>query len=61
MPLHAVEPGQFDAEHLAVEKEQGRLRLVLGGSRHLADDRQVREESLDLGAAQFPRVALAVM
>jgi hypothetical protein len=50
-----------DAEHLAVEKEQGRLRLVLGGRRHLADDRQVREESLDLGAAQFPRVALAVM
>jgi hypothetical protein len=59
--LHAVEPRQFGAEHLAVEKQQGRLRLVLGGSRHLADDRQVREESLDLGAAQFPRVALAVM
>src|SRR5262245_62755150 len=27
----AVEPGQFDVEHLAVEKEQGAQRLVLGG------------------------------
>jgi len=59
--LHAVEPGQFDAEHFAVEEEHGRLRLVLGGSRHLADNRQVGQESLHLGAAHFLRVAFAMM
>ena len=34
-PDDVVEPGQLEAEHLAVEKEQGAQGLVLGGSRDL--------------------------
>jgi len=50
--LELVEPGEPDAEHLAVEEEEGGERQVLGGGRDAALRGQVREERGDLVAAE---------
>ena len=62
-PLSAhdsVEPGQFDVQDLLAEKQQRGQSLVLRGGRHLAIDRQVREERLDLCRGHVGRMAHAV-
>jgi hypothetical protein len=46
--------------NLPIEEEQRAERLVLGGSRHVLVHGEVGEESLDLGAAHLPGVALVV-
>lgn len=48
------------AEDVAVEKEQGREGLVLGGGGGLLLHREVGEEGVDLGLAHLVRMALAV-
>jgi hypothetical protein len=55
-----VEPRKLDAEHLAVEKQQGAQGLVLGGGRDLVVNGERRQERGDLGGAQLGGVALAV-
>ena len=55
-----VEPRKLDAEHLAVEKEQGAQGLVLGGGRDLVVNGERGQEGGDLGCAHLGRVALAV-
>ena len=58
--LDAGEPRQFDAENFLVEKEDGALRLVLRRRCDVAFDGEVGEKSLDVGGAQFRRMALVV-
>lgn len=55
-----VQPGDLEAEHLAVEKQQRAQRLVLGGSRHLAVDGERGEEARELGRSHLGGVTLAV-
>jgi hypothetical protein len=55
-----LQPRQLDAEHLAIEEQQCRQRLVLRTRRHVARDGQVREECLDFGPAHVARMALVV-
>jgi hypothetical protein len=43
-PHNALDEGEFDLEHIAVEEEQGAQRLVLRGGRDAPLDGQVREE-----------------
>ena len=45
-----VEPRELDAEHLAIEEEQGAQRLVLGGGRDFVVNRERGQEGGDLGA-----------
>jgi hypothetical protein len=59
--LDAVQPGQLDFQHLAVEEQQRGLGLVLGRCRHVAHDREVGEKGLDLDRPHLARVALAKM
>jgi len=59
-PDDIVEPRELDAEHLAIEKEQGTQSLVLGRGRHLVVNGKGGQECRDLGGAQLSRVALAV-
>jgi len=56
----AVEPGQFDLEHLSVEEEDRSQRLVLRGRGHVTINGKVRQEILDLRAAKFRRVSLVM-
>lgn len=58
--LDPVEPRQFNPQHLLVEKQQRRQRLVLRGSSDVTLDREVREERCDLRRPQLARVSLAV-
>ena len=55
-----VEPGQLDAEHVAVQEQQGTQGLVLRGRRNLVADRERRQEFGDLGRAHLRRMAFAV-
>lgn len=48
------------SQHLAIEKENRRLGLVLGGGRDLAHYREVRQKRLDLGCTHFAWMPLAV-
>jgi hypothetical protein len=50
-----VEPGQLLTQHLAIEEQQRRLRLVLRGGGHVALGREVREEGADLGQLHTSR------
>jgi len=43
-PDDLVEPGEVDAEHVAVQEQQGRQGLVLGRCRHAPVDGEVGEE-----------------
>src|SRR6185503_7707332 len=55
-----VEPGELDVEHLPVEKEQRRQRLVLRRGRHLVVVGEGAQEGGDVLAAEIARMALAV-
>ena len=44
-PHQVVEPGQLDVEHVAVQEQERRERLILRRRAHLALDRQGREEA----------------
>ena len=59
-PDDLVEPGQVDAEHLAVEKEQGAQGLVLGGGGDLPLNSERGQECGDFRGAHFRRMTLAV-
>jgi hypothetical protein len=59
-PDDVVEPREVDAEHLAIQKEQGAQGLVLGGGGDLALHGEGRQERGDFGGAHLGRVALAV-
>ena len=61
--LRAVDllhPRHRQAEHLLVQKQQGRQSLLVGGHRHVSICDQPGQEGLDLGAAQISRMAQAV-
>ena len=59
-PSHVVQPGQIDAEHLAVEKQQRRKRLILGCRRDATRDRQIGQEGLHLRPSHLARMLLAM-
>jgi len=50
----------FPPEHLLIEEQQRRERLILRASRDTARDRQVVQEGRHLRLAQLARMALAV-
>ena len=52
--------GEFNLEHMAIEKEEGAEGLVLGGRGHRLVDRQPGEKGLDLGRVQLARMAQLV-
>jgi hypothetical protein len=58
--LELREPGELYFQDFAVEEEQGRERLVLGGSGDVPVGGEVGEEGGDLLAAEFGGVAQAV-
>jgi hypothetical protein len=49
-------PWQIEFEHIAIQKQHGRQRLVLRRSRHLAVYRERSQELLDFRAGQLARV-----
>lgn len=51
---------EFDAEHFAVEEEDGAEGLVLGGGGDASFDGEVGKEGLDLGGAHLAGVAFVV-
>lgn len=53
-----VKPWQRCAEHLAIEKQQRRERLILRGRRHRPFARQMVQERCHLRLAQIPRMPL---
>ncbi len=57
---HVLHPRQVLPQHLAVQKQQGRQRLVLRRSRHMALHRQMRQKSLHLRRPHPGRMALAM-
>ena len=57
---HVVQPRQLHPQHLAVQEQQRRQRLVLGRGRHVPLRRQVRQEGRHLRFTHFTRVSLAV-
>jgi len=59
-PDNIVEPRELDAEHFAIEEEQGAQGLVLGGGRDLVVDGERCQEGADFGGAHLGGVALAV-
>lgn len=59
-PGHALEPRQLNRQHLAVQEQQGRQRLVLGRGADLAVDREVAQKIFDLGCAHVLGMTLAV-
>src|SRR5712692_9628459 len=59
-PDDVVEPRQLDAEHVAIQKQQGAQRLVLGRGRDFVLDRERGQELGDLGGAHLHGMALAV-
>ncbi|MBT9166265.1 MAG: hypothetical protein DDT25_00948 [Chloroflexi bacterium] len=59
-PHHALHPRQVLPQHLAVQKQQGRQRLILRRSRHMALHRQMRQERLHLRRPHPGRMALAM-
>jgi hypothetical protein len=52
-----LNPRHWEAEHLLVQKKQGRQGLLVGGHRHVAISDQPGQEGLDIGATQFGRMA----
>ena len=48
-PANGAHPGHGLAEHLLVQKQQGRQRLPMGGHRHPPLCREPTQERLDLG------------
>ena len=58
-PHEIAEPGQIPAEHVLVEKEQRRERLVLRGRRHLPVTREVVQKRRYLLGAELSGMALA--
>ena len=59
-PDDVVEPWELDAEHLAIEEEQGAQGLVLGGGSDFVVNGERGQEGGDLGGAHLSRVALAM-
>jgi hypothetical protein len=59
-PLHAVEPCQLPTQHLAVEKEDRRERLVLRRRGHLSIRGKMIQERRHLGFAKHLGMPLAV-
>jgi len=57
---NVLQPWQFHPQHLAIEEQQRRQRLVLGGWRHLAFGRQPAEECRNLITAHLAGMALSV-
>ena len=57
---HLVKPRQVLLEHHAVEKEQGRQRLVLGGGGDVPLDGQRGQELRDFPGPHLDGIALAV-
>ena len=60
-PGQVRKPGQFDSEHITIEEQQRRQRLVLGRSRYVPFRRQRGQERLDLTRAHILGVAFAVV
>jgi len=58
--FHIVQPRQFAAQHLLVEKKQGTARLVLRRCRHVSLDRQMGQKSFHLDRPHLRGMALAV-
>jgi hypothetical protein len=56
-PGHLSELAERPADEFAVEKEEYGEGLVLGRSRDLALDREVREERRDVPLSQVPRMS----
>jgi hypothetical protein len=54
---HVVQPRHFHAQHVAVEEQQRRQRLVLRRCADLPVRRQVRQEGRQLRFTHFPRVS----
>ncbi len=59
-PNDIVEPRQIDAEHLAIEEQQGAQGLVLGGGCHFVVNGERCQERGDVGRSHLSRVALVV-
>jgi hypothetical protein len=59
-PLHPVEPGQLAPQHLAIQEQDRRQRLVLRRRRDMTVHREMIEERRHLRFAHRFRVALAV-
>jgi hypothetical protein len=57
-PHHGLDAGERPPEYRFVEEHQRIERLILCGGRHLAVDRQMREEGANLRLGYFPRVPL---
>ena len=55
-PRNTLQPGQIDLQHMTVEKEAGRQRLVLRRGSHPPMHREPGKKPLDLGAATLPRM-----
>jgi hypothetical protein len=59
-PHHLSDWWKVHAEHVTVEEEQGRQRLVLSGCRDPAPHGEVRQEGLDLFGSKLARMLQAV-
>jgi hypothetical protein len=55
-----VERWELDVEHLLVEEQQARQRLVLGAGRDTSHDGQVRQERLDFRSPHVAGMPLVV-
>src|SRR5437867_2674388 len=60
-PYDALEPGEPRTQHLVVQKEEGRERLVLGRGTDAPLGREAGEEIADLTLSHVRGVALAVV
>src|SRR5262245_9938360 len=56
---HVVEPRKVEAEHVAIEEEDGRQRLVLGRRGDVCDHRERRKDESQNVGTELRRVAPA--
>ena len=59
-PRHRVEPAEFDAEHVLVQKQQGAERLILRGGTQAALDREPGQKRRHFRGAHLGRVRLSM-
>jgi hypothetical protein len=55
-----IQPGQLDMQHIAVQKQQRGLGLILGGRCDLSFHRQIAQEALNFIGSHILGVALVV-
>jgi hypothetical protein len=60
-PAHIGQPGQILPEHVLVQEQQGRQRLLVRGRRYAPLGCEPGEEALQFGTAHFPRVSIGAM